>query len=169
MGGGTQVKIFIDTEYTNFHTPSLISIGLVAETGEEGYFEVEYEASECSEFVRDVVVPLLGRAQNAFVPKHRLAGQLATWLEIVRPRRQEEITICFDHQTDWDLFVAALDYRVPPWVESRNVCYEIGDLLYQDFFSREGLPEHHALYDARANAYAFRERIVPNEASGEGQ
>lgn len=56
--------------------------------------------------------------------------------------------------------------RVPPWVESRNVCYEIGDLPYQDFFTREGLPEHHALYDARANAYAFRERVVPSEVTG---
>jgi len=155
------VNIFIDTEYTNFHAPGLISIGLVAETGEETYFEVEYDVSECSEFVRAVVVPLLGREPNAIVPKHSLAALLRTWLEIVRPHRQD-ITICFDHQTDWDLFIAALNYRVPPWVESRNVCYEIGDLLYQDFFTREGLPEHHALYDARANAYAFRERVVPS-------
>lgn len=159
------MKIFIDTEYTNFFALGLISIGLVAETGEEAYFEVEFDASECSEFVRDVVIPLLGREPNATLPKHMLAAQLTTWLEIVRPRRQD-ITICFDHQTDWDLFIAALDYRVPPWVGSRNVCYEIGDLLYQDFFAREGLPEHHALYDARANAYAFRERIVPSTETG---
>lgn len=161
------MKIFIDTEYTNFLALGLISIGLVAETGEEAYFEVEYDASECSEFVRDIVVPLLGREPNAILPKHMLATRLTTWLEIVRPRRQD-ITICFDHQTDWNLFIAALDYRVPPWVESRNVCYEIGDLLYQDFFAREGLPEHHALYDARANAYAFRERIVPSTETGGG-
>ena len=160
--------MFIDTEYTNFLTPGLISIGLVAETGEEAYFEVEHDASACSEFVRDVVIPLLGREPGANVPTYLLPTKLATWLEIVRPRRQG-ITICFDSQTDWDLFVAALDYRVPPWVESRNVCYEIGDMLYQDFFAREGLPEHHALYDARANAYAFRERIVPNETSGGGR
>lgn len=165
MGRGKRVNIFIDTEYTNFHAPGLISIGLVAETGEEAYFEVDYDVRECSEFVRDVVVPLLGREPNAIVPKHSLASLLRTWLEIVRPRRQD-ITICFDHQTDWDLFISALDYRVPPWVESRNVCYEIGDLLYQDFFAREVLPEHHALYDAHANAYAFRERIVPTEAIG---
>lgn len=74
--------------------------------------------------------------------------------------------ICFDSQTDWDLLIVALNYQVPPWVEPRNVCYEIGDLLYQDFFAREGLPEHHALYDARANAYAFRERIAPIEVTG---
>ncbi len=138
------LKIFIDTEYTNFLAPDLISIGLVAETGEEAYFEVEYDASKCSEFVLDVVVPLLGRESSGIVQQHTLAAKLATWLEIVRPRRQD-ITICFDHQTDWDLLVAALDYRVPPWVGSRNVCYEIGDLLYQDFFAREELPEHHAL------------------------
>ena len=152
--------VFIDTEYTNFHAPQLISIGLVADTGEEGYFEVEHDAKACSEFVRDVVVPLLGREPNALVPQHLLASKLFTWLEIVKPR-QHDITICFDHQTDWDLFIAALNYQVPPWVKSRNVCYEIGDLLYQDFFEREALPEHHALYDARANAFAFRERTVP--------
>lgn len=157
--------IFIDTEYTNFHAPGLISIGLVAETGEEAYFEVYYDARECSEFVRDVVVPLLGREPNALVLKHMLPATIASWLQIVRPSRQD-ITICFDHQTDWDLFVAALDYRVPSWAKPRNVCYEIGDLLYQDFFAREGLPEHHALYDARANAFAFRERIPQSAVPG---
>lgn len=150
-------KIFIDAEYTNLMSPVLISIGLVAESGEEAYFEVEYDASACSEFVRDVVLPLLGREPHAMVPRHLLAASLITWLGIVKPK--QGIEICFDHQTDWDLFIAALDYRVPPWVTARNVCYEIGDPLYQDFFKREGLPEHHALYDARANAYAFRERI----------
>ena len=153
---------FIDTEYTNFHAPGLISIRLVAETGEEGYFEVECDANECSEFVHNVMVPLLGREPNAIVPKYRLSVQLATWVEMVKLRRQG-ITICYDHQTDWDLCITALDYRVPSWVESRNFCYEIGDLLYQDFFAREGLPEHHALNDARANAYAFRERIAPTD------
>ena len=61
---------------------------------------------------------------------------------------------------------AALDYRVPSWVKPRNVCYEVGDLLYQDFFAREGLPEHHALYDARANAFAFRERVPQSAVPG---
>lgn len=154
--------VFIDTEYTNFIDTGLISLGLVAETGEEAYFEVEYNASECSEFVRHVVIPLLGREPYALVPQHLLTSKLVTWLEIVKPRNQG-IEICYDHQTDWDLFVDALDYRVPPWVTSRNVAYEISDLLYQDFFEKKGLPEHHALYDARANAYAFREQVVVNK------
>jgi hypothetical protein len=115
--------------------------------------------------VRDIVIPLLGQEQCALMPQHILAAKLAMWLEIARPRRQD-IIVCFDHKTDWDLFIAALDYRVPPWVAPRNVCYEINDLLHQDFFVREGLPEYHALYDARANAYSFRERIVPSETPG---
>jgi len=32
--------IFIDTEFTNFSNPQLISIGLAASTGEEFYAEV---------------------------------------------------------------------------------------------------------------------------------
>ncbi|WP_295748377.1 hypothetical protein [Undibacterium sp.] len=153
------LKIFIDTEYTNFIDTGLMSLGLVAENGEEAYFEVQYNETECSDFVREVVIPLLGREPHAMVAQHVLATKLMTWLEIARPR-QQDIEICYDHQNDWNLFIDALDYRVPPWVTSRNVCYEIEDILYQDFFVREGLPEHHALYDARANAYAFRERVV---------
>lgn len=156
------MNVFIDTEYSSFHAPALISIGLCAQTGEEGYFEVAHDASECSEFVRDVVIPLLGREPHALVPQDELAMKLLSWLNIVRPRNAD-ITICFDHQTDWDLLVRALHYQVPPWVKPRNVAYEISELLYQDFFRRERLPEHHALYDARANAYAFRERVRNTE------
>jgi len=36
-------KIFIDTEFTDFIDPQLISIGLVSEFGEEFYAEVPYE------------------------------------------------------------------------------------------------------------------------------
>lgn len=48
-------KIFIDTEFTDFTHPGLISIALVAETGEEAYFETQYVERECSDFVKDVV------------------------------------------------------------------------------------------------------------------
>jgi hypothetical protein len=154
------MKIFIDTEFTNFINPRLISIGLVAETGEEAYFETEYSTRECSDFVREVVIPLLGREPNASAPRSHLAQLLTTWLSLVRPRAGQEVAICFDYQTDWNLLVDALEHRVPQWIKPRNVTYEVGELLYRDFFEKSGLPEHHALYDARANAYAFREKPV---------
>lgn len=39
------LKIFVDTEFSNFIEPQLISIGLVAESGEELYAELPYPPS----------------------------------------------------------------------------------------------------------------------------
>jgi hypothetical protein len=50
---------FIDTH--------LMSLGMVAESGEEFYAEVQYPDHICSAFVREAVIPLLGRNPNAFL------------------------------------------------------------------------------------------------------
>lgn len=152
-----RLKIFIDTEYTDFIDTELISIGMVAETGEEFYAEVPYRAATCSVFVRESVIPLLGREPNAHCLADELRSRIITWLNIVR-RRDEEVEICFDSETDWDLFIEAFGYRVPAWCKSRNVTCEINELLRFDFYQSRKLPEHHALYDAMANHYAFREK-----------
>lgn len=122
-------KIFIDTEFTDFTHTGLISIALVAETGEEAYFETQYLERECSDFVKDVVLPLLGREPNAYVPKSQLPELLRAWLSIVRPG-QQDVCICYDYMTDWNLLVDALDGNVPSWVKGRNIAYDIQDLLY---------------------------------------
>jgi len=83
--------------------------------------------------------------------------RLITWLELVRPRN-EALEICFDFQTDWDLFANALGGSIPIWCQARLIGREINELLRYDFHKRNQLPEHHALYDARAMRYAFRER-----------
>lgn len=52
--------VFIDTEFTNFVRPDLISIGLVAEYGREFYAErTDYRSGECSSFVRETVLVVL--------------------------------------------------------------------------------------------------------------
>lgn len=86
-----------------------------------------------------------------------LGARIATWLKIVR-RGGEDIEICIDYQTDWDLFVGAQGDRVPPWCTLRHVWHNINELLLTDFYKKNRVPEHHALYDAQANRYAFRER-----------
>lgn len=154
------LKIFVDTEFTDFINTDLISIGMVAETGEEFYAEVPYREAACSAFVREAVIPLLGQVPNAHCLLDELRSRIITWLEIIR-HRDEEVEICFDYQTDWDLFINALDYRVPTWCKPRDVAYEINELLRFDFYQNRKLPEHHALYDAMANHYAFRERVNP--------
>lgn len=154
------LKVFIDTEFTDFINTNLISIGMVAETGEEFYAEVPYPENECSDFVRVAVIPLLGREPNAACEFDQLRGRVLTWLEIVR-LGNEPMEICFDYQTDWDLFVDALDYRVPEWCQPRLVASNINELLLYSYQKQSGLPLHHALYDARANQYAFRDIAEP--------
>ncbi len=150
-------KIFIDTEFTDFKNPQLISIGLAAANGEEFYAEVPYLESTCSSFVKEVVIPLLGKTQGAACSKQELGERLLTWLGIVRSH-DEMLEICFDFQTDWDLFANALGGSVPSWCQARLIGREINKLLRYDFHKRHQLPEHHALYDAQAMRYAFRER-----------
>lgn len=156
------LKIFIDTEFTSFVSKELISIGIAAESGEEFYAEVPYQYGACSKFVREAVIPLLGRIDNAHCPIAELRNRIITWLKLVR-RRDEEIEICFDSQADWDLFIHALDYLVPIWCKPREVAYEINELLRLEFHKTNRLPEHHALYDALANCYAFRQRVAPQD------
>jgi hypothetical protein len=83
--------------------------------------------------------------------------RIITWLQLIK-RRDEEVEICFDYQTDWDLFVDALDHRVPAWCREWLVEHDINELLRYEFHQKHNLPEHHALYDALANLYAFRKR-----------
>jgi len=151
------LKVFVDTEFTNFVDTHLISIGMAAASGEEFYAEVPYPLDNCSEFVREVVIPLLGRVPNAFCPIDDLYMKITSWLKIIRTH-DEVVDICFDYQTDWDLFSVALDGRVPSWCRPCMVSRNINELLRYEFHKKNNLPEHHALYDAQANRYAYRER-----------
>lgn len=147
----------LDTEFTCFHAPQLISIGLATQAGEEFYAELPVPVEACSEFTRHTVLPLLGRDPHAQCEDaYALRMRLLTWLAIVR--RAEPLQICFDFETDWDLFAAAVgtplpDYCVPRKLASR----EIIDLMLWDFWRRHpDLSEHHALHDARALLHAIR-------------
>lgn len=157
------LKIFLDTEFTDFIHPHLISLGMASESGEEFYAEVPYPDKECSAFVREAVIPLLGRVPNSACSTEELRTKIISWLDIVRSRG-EEVEICVDYQTDWDLFVDALDYRVPPWCRMRMVAKNINELLLYEFHKKNQLSEHHALYDAMANRYAFREHPEANNS-----
>lgn len=149
--------VFLDTEFTDFHDARLISIGLVAQSGEEFYAELPVDDSLCGEFTRHTVLPLLGREPHAFCADDwELATRLRTWLSIVK--RNEPLTLCFDLELDWTLFAKATgtlpDFCAPRLLKSS----EINELLLYSFVKTHGLPEHHALYDARGMHYAFRER-----------
>lgn len=151
------LNIFIDTEFTDLMDPVLISLGMVSDRGEELYIEVPFPKEKCTAFVVETVLPLLGREPHAFIEWDDAYLHLYKWLEIVR-RGNEDIHICTDYEADWDLFCKVLDDRPPSWVHHKPVGRDINELLLYSFHKRTGLPEHHALYDARANQYAYRPR-----------
>lgn len=151
------MRVFMDTEFTDFLDPRLISIGMVADSGEEFYAEVPFPDAACSAFVREAVLPLLKQYPHAYCPVVDLGMRITEWLQIVKGSN-EGIEICIDYQTDWDLFADALDNRVPPWCKPRHVGRNINALLQYAYHKKNGLPQHHALFDAQANRYAFRER-----------
>jgi hypothetical protein len=163
MKNSPPLKVFIDTEFTDFLEPDLISLGMAAESGEEFYGEVPYAHYKCSEFVKEVVLELLGKIPHTYYNSHyELARAIIQWLEIVR-QSDQMVEICVDAQTDWDLFSHALDNRVPTWARLRHIGYSnVNELLRYEYHAKNGLPEHHALYDACANRYAFREPVKAN-------
>ena len=154
--------IFIDTEFTNFIDTSLISMGLVADTGEEFYVEVSFNVTECSAFVREAVLPQLGSSEHDYCSRPNLRTRILNWLGILR-NRDEPIVIGFDYQTDWDLFCDALDNALPALCTGTNVAYCLSSLLLSDHYKITGDTEHHALHDARANRYAYRAPVVTEE------
>ncbi|APW48615.1 hypothetical protein [Rhodoferax antarcticus] len=72
--------IFLDTEFTQFNSPDLISMALVAEDGREFYAERDdYHRDDCSDFVRETVLPLLGRVPGATCSRSELTDRVREW------------------------------------------------------------------------------------------
>ena len=159
-------KVFLDTEFTNLLDPVLISIGLAADSGETFCAEVPVDLALCMPFVREAVLPQLGRNPLDATTWEALSRLVTTWLEIVKDAGHD-IDICFDSQTDWDLMADVMDYRTPPWIHPQNVAYQLVPALQYAYLNGHGCSGHHALQDALANLYAYRDS--PNMESKESQ
>ncbi len=154
--------VFLDTEFTDFVRPSLISLALVAEDGREFYAErTDYNHDACNDFVRETVLPLLGRMPGAACSRSELTDRLHVWFE----QLPEPATILYDYQSDWLLLVDAIlgpSYRAIP--------ANFGDALHLantstthpvfeqalNFTYTQDWPPHHALADARALMAGYR-------------
>lgn len=75
--------VFIDTEFTELSiAPGLISIGLVSEDGNRVFYAElsdTYQSSECSDFVREVVLPKF-QGGDAIMTMRELSLRLVDWL-----------------------------------------------------------------------------------------
>ena len=148
--------VFLDTEFTKFNHPDLISLALVAEDGREFYAErTDYNASSCSEFVRETVLPLLGRVPGAACTNKELTERVRAWFQEL----QEPATIIYDYGTDWHLLAVSMlgrPHSKPPgdfvkqlYLDSRTITHPVFEQALNRVYTHDW-PPHHALADARA-------------------
>lgn len=145
--------LFLDTEFTNFSNPELISIGLASSNGENFYAEAYYTDSSCSDFVREVVIPLLSRTDQISCEHLRL--KILRWLDSIRGTNP--IVICYDSDYDRILLLKLLKNNPPSYLFFRSLGYRhINGFKRAAFYVKNNLDEHHALNDAMSLRYAFR-------------
>jgi hypothetical protein len=169
------MKIFLDTEFTNFETPDLISIGLISENSKTFYRESSsYSHVNCSDFVMEKVVPLLSEKA---IEQEQIKIELVQWLKGF----SEDIYICVDSSYDENLFnkiigkvsyVKIINLMELIGIEIKNnirlgkinindvenLVLELKDCFSNEvanYFIENNKEEHHALNDAIANKKAF--------------
>ncbi|WP_244361800.1 3'-5' exoribonuclease [Burkholderia pseudomallei] len=144
------MRIFVDTEFTDFIDCDLISIALVADDGREFYAErTDFNHQACSAFVREAVIPQLGQYPERMFSRASLHAALHEWLEQFGGG-----TFCMDFHGDWDLLVDILD-GVPEGWDAALIWDQADKARLESYFQQFG-GRHHALHDARALRYAVR-------------
>jgi hypothetical protein len=146
-------RFFLDTEFTSFDACQLISVAIVGEDGSEFYGECShFERPLCSDFVREVVLPQLGKIPGRSMPFIQLRSELIAWLHRV-PMKPKPV-LCFDFEGDRQLVTHLIGGPLPRGWKTENVYNRLNADRLAAYFAPHG-GEHHALHDARANACAF--------------
>jgi hypothetical protein len=147
--------IFLDCEFTDFIDCDLLSIGMVSEDGQYEFYaeRTDYTDRWCSNFVREAVLPHLGKFPGAACTRIELTKRVWQWFSTL-PRH---VQLASDSTHDRDLLWDAFDEGLP-----ENLDKSIFDLrslidttVFNDavcrFHAQPNQPWHHALYDARAH------------------
>ena len=181
------MKIFIDTEFTEFQNMGLISLGLVAENGQKFYLEnKDYKKEWCSDFVKVHILPLLYGKEYA-VSELEIAQQFKQWIEAF----EEPVFIVGDYAGDWKILEKLMGNNVPSNLKGfMNVfnllAHELADklnvqtlaqhekiaqevdlqfrLTIQKWFVKNKKIPHHALDDALSNieGYLVAHKFIEN-------
>lgn len=152
QGTGWNNRYFIDTEFTDFNQCQLISVAIVGENGYEFYGErTDFDQALCNDFVRTVVLPQLGQHVGRAMPFDRLREAIREWIRGI-PNDSGPV-LCYDYETDLNLFRHLLGGPLPPGWRAEDIAGSRNRDRRADYYVRHG-GEHHALHDARANAYA---------------
>ncbi len=142
--------LFLDTEFTDFNEPDLISLGLVSECGRHEFYveRNDFDLARCSDFVQSTVLPKLGQGPSG-VDRANLATALSAWLDNVHSfDSQGPVLVLYDFDTDFELFCQALLGQIPGWIEGANVAEEVNSITWARVGLMESPDAHHALHDA---------------------
>jgi hypothetical protein len=153
------LKLFLDCEFSQLNKDTkLISLALVAESGQEFYVELldTYDVTGCSKFVIEHVLPQLNPSvygQTLVEAQASLRGYLARFDEILE--------ICTDAPDwDWNFFcdLAYVGHRWPAHVINRPTnLITLFSETHTGTLQDVELPDlpHHALLDARILASLY--------------
>lgn len=141
--------LFVDTEFSSFDSPKLLSLGLVDELEQSFYFELNettVSKIECSDFVKEQVLPLFdkrGIVGKELDLKHHLNHFL---------NQYETIELACDYIQDYLLLVPFLERQNIEKMTVINVaalsnCF---NEVSQNIQEQNNLIPHHALDDALA-------------------
>lgn len=181
----SSMKVFIDTEFTDFGNRDIISLGMVAENGSEFYGEnCEYEKKWASQFVKENVLPLCDFQKHG-MSRRRLAGKAWEWLDELPC---QNITLMIDYGGDNELLDELFSGESHPKINSvQNIfapmqkevnarhemhiekagslpsegtklfkaCRNAYKIAFYNYFKSSNKIQHHALDDAKANKFGF--------------
>lgn len=170
--------IFLDTEFTDFLNPELLSLGLVTLNGREHYGELDLSTETgqarvkaSSDFVRyGGVLALWGRVPGAGGTEWEIGRRAGEWLLRLAAESGARMEIAFDYSMDYELMEYVLR-DAGLWEQVREVVVPVnvnsitgtldGELAAEACFCElgkrggRGLQRHHALADALALRAAY--------------
>ena len=153
------LRLFLDTEFTSFISPKLISFALVAETGEALYLERSegWTIEDCSAFVREAVLPLLGPLEGRATDS-MIRWAIRSWIHSLgRPAMIYTDSLWHDEPAFMSLFTN----RMNLWPEALDQRFlEFDSPAVELAFESKGLRRHHALDDAIALKTAYLLKTV---------
>ncbi len=162
------MRIFFDTEFTQFREGELLSIGLVSEDNRECVAEVHDpdRHARASAFCHSEVLPQFGTVQAHVAKDDAGVGEVIyNWLASF----EEPLTLCYDYKLDWRFFEEALR-SAGAWntIASNLTAFNVADVANSEsclqaqeqyFLGRSSPGRHHPLVDALALRERWREYV----------
>lgn len=168
-------KLFLDTEFTGLHqNTTLISLALVAETGEEFYAEfTDYDPSQLNEWLREHVLPKLFITNNREFDKKQNGIYLKGDSTVIKSSLQQWISkfeaveiwadvLAYDWvlfcqlfggamQIPGNIFYAPFDLATALMITRyiNPTGQNSGDISRYKFVGSDTTCQHNSLYDAR--------------------